>query len=780
MKLLKLILLYIFVCCYSVSATAQSITVDDAYTAQNLVDLLTNNSTCATTSSASVSGDSFSGTKNSYAYFSAGTSSFPFSEGVLLSTWSSDNSVGPFIRDNGGGDTSWLGDVDLEEALGITNTKNATVLEFDFVPFTNFISFDYIFASNEYQDYFPCQFSDGFAFLIKENGGSAAYKNLAVLPDGTTTVSSQNVHPFIPTFTKENGTTENGCAALNEEYFGQSNTATTNSSPINYSGQTVALTAQTSVIAGNSYHIKLVIADHRNVNYDSAVFLKAGSFVSKVDLGTDRLLSTNSGFCFGQTYVIDTELSSSYTYKWFRDNVLLAAEINPSYTVTDAGTYRVEINLNPSTCIATSQIKVEYTPEIVLNDQTMVQCDENGSERAIFDLTKMDNAIKNNDSSLSDVVYYESLSDAKAAINPIANPENYNNTSTDQIVYARVSNSYGCSNYAEVKLQISNNTVAPQNPVATCDGDTSQDGLYQFDLNFQVSPQVLQGLPPGLTVEYYLNQTHATLQNEVLPNLFNNTVANQQTIYARVVNGADCYDITPITLIVSTFSPLNFEEENVSLCSENAINLSVAAGYSTYLWNTGATSNTITVSSAGTYSVKVTNENGCEATKTFNVNPSGIATITGAQVNDFSGNQNSVLIEYTGIGNYEFSLDESYFQDDPKFEGLGPGTYSAYARDKNGCGLSAPFLIYVLDYPRFFTPNADGYNDTWSIKNINLLPKSTVTIYDRYGKLLKQVSSSDIEWDGVFNGSLLPSDDYWFSLNFDDGKVIKGHFTLKR
>ncbi len=780
MKLLKIILFYIFVCCYSLIATAQSITVDDAYLAQDLVDLLTNNSTCATTSSASVSGDSFSGTKNSYAYFSAGTSSFPFSEGVLLSTWSSDNSVGPFLRDNGGGDTSWLGDVDLEEALGITNTKNATVLEFDFVPFTNFISFDYIFASNEYQDYFPCQFSDGFAFLIKENGGSAAYKNLAVLPDGTTTVSSQNVHPFIPTFTKENGTTENGCAAVNEEYFGQSNTATTNSSPINYSGQTVALTAQTGVIAGNSYHIKLVIADHRNVNYDSAVFLKAGSFISKVDLGADRLLSTNSGFCFGQTYVIDTELPSSYSYKWFRNNILLATEINPSYTVTDAGTYRVEITLNPSTCIATSQIKIEYTPEIVLNNQAIVQCDENGSEIALFDLTKMDSAIKNNDSSLSDVIYYERLSDAQAAINPIPNPENYNNTSADQIVYARVSNSYDCSNYAEIMLQISNNTIAPQNPITSCDGDATQDGLYQFDLNSQVSPQVLQGLPPGLTVAYYLSQTDATLQNEVLPNLFNNTVANQQIIYARVVNGPDCYDITPITLIITTFNPLNFQEENVSLCSENAINLSVASGYSAYIWNTGATSNTITLSSAGNYSVKVTNENGCEATKIFNVNPSGIATIIGAQVDDFSRNQNSVLIEYTGIGNYEFSLDESYFQDDPKFEGIAPGIYSAYARDKNGCGLSAPFLIYVLDYPRFFTPNEDGYNDSWNIKNLELLPKSTITIFDRYGKLLKQFNPVFFGWNGTFNGFALPSDDYWFSLKFEDGKVIKGHFTLKR
>ena len=389
-------------------------------------------------------------------------------------------------------------------------------------------------------------------------------------------------------------------------------------------------------------------------------------------------------------------------------------------------------------------------------------------------------AIKGNDPSLSTVVYYKTLSDANATINPIANPKNYNNTSANQIVYARVSNDYGCTNYAELTLKISNNTIAPQNPIATCDGDNTQDGLYRFDLNSQVTPQILQGLPPGLTVEYYLNPTDAVTQNNSLPNIINNTVANQQIIYARVLNGAECYDITPITLVVNTFNPADFQQENTSLCNGNSKSLAVANGYSSYLWNTGATTSNITVNSAGDYSVKVSNGNGCEATKTFHITPSGVATITGAVINDFSGNQNSVLIEFTGLGDYEFSVDGSYFQDNPKFENLAPGAYSAYARDKNGCGLSAPYQIYVLDYPRFFTPNGDGFNDTWQIKNLNLLPKSIVTIYDRYGKLLKQLNSSTIYWNGSFNGYILPADDYWFSLNFDDGKIIKGHFSLKR
>ncbi|PIF63413.1 T9SS type B sorting domain-containing protein [Flavobacterium sp. 11] len=167
-------------------------------------------------------------------------------------------------------------------------------------------------------------------------------------------------------------------------------------------------------------------------------------------------------------------------------------------------------------------------------------------------------------------------------------------------------------------------------------------------------------------------------------------------------------------------------------------------------------------------------------TKKYLVAVSGIATITGVTVNDFERNENSISIEYTGIGDYEFSIDGSYFQDSPMFNGVAPGEYLVYARDKNGCGLSIPFVVYVLDYPRYFTPNNDGYNDIWQIKNLDNLPQSTLFIFDRYGKLLKQLVSSDIGWNGTFNGFALPTDDYWFHLNLENGRIIKGHFSLKR
>jgi gliding motility-associated-like protein len=781
MEFIKTTTLCIFLCCIPMVGSAQSITVNDAYTAQGLVNILTNNSTCATTSNFDARGDNFTAGKNSYGYFNNQGGSFPFTAGIVLSTWSSTNSIGPFIRNRGGGDTRWGGDTDLDQALGITSI-NATVLEFDFMPLTNFISFNYIFASNEYQDEFPCLYSDGFAFLIKEKGSTDNYKNLAVIPGTSTPVSSTNIHQAI-NFTPTIGA-PTSCPAINETYFGQPNTSLTNSSPINYAGQTKVLNAQTNVIAGAIYHIKLVIADDNSdgglTYYDSAIFLEAGSFKSKIDLGMDRLLATNNSICFGESYIINTNLPTSNTYRWYRDNSTtpISGASQASYTAIGAGIYKVE--LVATNCITSGEIKIEYTPQTVLNNTILVQCDDNGDEISTFDLTKADAIIKNNDSSLPAIFYYESLSAAIGSINPIPNPTTYVNKSQNQILFGKITNSYGCVNYAELTLQVSNTTIALQNPFTTCDTDARQDGLFLFDLNSQVTPQILSGLPVGLVVEYYLNSNDAVSQNNVLPNAFKNTTPNQQTIFARIINGPDCYAITPITLIIDTFSPPNFQDSNSSLCNGNTIKISVATGFVSYLWNTGETTNSITVTSPGDYSVTVRNSNGCAATKNFYITASGIATITGTTINDFAGNENSVLIEYTGPGDYEFSIDNSYFQDNPQFEGVAAGTYIAYARDKNGCGISTPFVFYVLDYPRYFTPNGDGYNDNWNIENLDLLPKSTITIFNRYGKLLKEISPTSVGWNGTFNGRLLAADDYWFNLTFEDGKIIKGHFSLKR
>lgn len=340
--------------------------------------------------------------------------------------------------------------------------------------------------------------------------------------------------------------------------------------------------------------------------------MEAGSFSSKINLGEDRLLANNNPVCFGENLILDTQLPITNTYKWYKNDVEIPSENGPTYPVVASGNYKVEVILSAG-CSISEEIKIEYTQEIDLKNTTLVQCDDDNDNLTIFNLAKADLTIKNGISGLSDVTYYESLAEAQVAINPILDPTNYKNKTSNQRLFARVSNSLGCPNFATIDLTISSLVVPIQNPISTCDDDT--DGIYTFNLNEQVSPQILNGLPAGLTVAYYLNKADAILEKNILPNQFSNTIQNQQIIFARIINGPDCFQIIPITLIVNTFTVLNFEDEIVILCADNTISLMVDSGFSSYLWNTGSTSNTITVSISGDYFVTVTDASGCEKTK---------------------------------------------------------------------------------------------------------------------------------------------------------------------
>ncbi|OAZ04385.1 T9SS type B sorting domain-containing protein [Flavobacterium succinicans] len=768
-----LFLLVVF--CFFQEAKAQYIKVDDTFNTLYLVEKVLVNSSCAQVSNFKETGDTFTTGKKSLGFFDFNGSAFPFKQGIFLSTWSSNNTPGPYVdNQRGGGSKNWGGDADLDAALGISSI-NASVIEFDFVPLTDYVSFNYFFASNEYQSYFPCQYSDGFAFLIKEKGSATPYKNLAVLPGTTIPVASTSVHPLINPVPTSNNVIP-GCPAQNEIYFGGYNQF---NSPINYAGQTKVLTAETKVTAGKTYHIKLVVADDREEVFDSAVFIEAGSFNAKIDLGPDRLLATKNPICFGEQLLLNTNLLATNSFEWFKNGVKIPGANQPTYQVSSAGTYRVDVAFSP-TCIISEEIKIEFTTDLTLNSSTLVQCDIDADGLTTFDLSTTDANIKSNDANITKTSWYSNLTDAQNSTNAIPNLTSFNNTSPNQVLYIKASSTYECSKIATVTLSTATTVVPSPNPIAVCDEDGTQDGLYKFDLTTLVTPKLLNGLPAGLVAKYYLSFSEALAEKNKIGPVFTNTQALQQTIYGRIKNGQDCYGITPITLVVNIFNPINFEEESSFLCTGRSLNLSVDSGFSSYLWNTGATTAAITVQQVGTYTVAVTNDKGCKKIKTFIVKASEKALYEGAEVNDFAGNKNTITIKYSGKGDYEFSLDGTSYQDNPLFANVAPGSYTIVIRDKNGCGITVSDLIYVLDYPRFFTPNGDGYNDTWKINNWSALPPSRIVIFDRYGKLLKEINNSSDSWNGTFSGSPLPSDDYWFQLIIPNGKIIKGHFSLKR
>jgi len=148
--------------------------------------------------------------------------------------------------------------------------------------------------------------------------------------------------------------------------------------------------------------------------------------------------------------------------------------------------------------------------------------------------------------------------------------------------------------------------------------------------------------------------------------------------------------------------------------------------------------------------------------------------------------QNNVQFNVLGNSSYEFAINEGEFQDSPIFLDIPPGLNTVVINDKNGCGTSEPIEFLVVGYPKFFTPNGDGLHETWNIKGIETLDNPLVFIFDRYGKLLKQIGATG-GWDGTFNGKPMPSSDYWFRFEYDEpdtgvlvAKTRTSHFTLKR
>ncbi|KIX19932.1 hypothetical protein SY27_15505, partial [Flavobacterium sp. 316] len=139
----------------------------------------------------------------------------------------------------------------------------------------------------------------------------------------------------------------------------------------------------------------------------------------------------------------------------------------------------------------------------------------------------------------------------------------------------------------------------------------------------------------------------------------------------------------------------------------------------------------------------------------------------------------TVLLTSNSEGDYDYSLDGINFQSSNTFNGLDNGEYTVHIRDKNGCG-EVSGEVYLLMYPKFFTPNGDGYNDFWKIKFSENEPSLTIKIFDRYGKFIKQLGANSQGWDGNYLEKPLPSSDYWFIVTRENGKEFRGHFTLKR
>lgn len=773
-------LVQFFLLFYSVIFFGQNVITDQqTYSPQQLIEDILIDSNCITNVvvTNAVSGD-FGNTEKSFGYFNANGSNFPFQSGIVLSTGKLNNVQGPnasLSDDNG---SNWTGDTDLEIALQETGTLNATILEFDFVSIADQISFRYIFASEEYQENnsSTCNYSDLFGFLIKPVG-ALNYQNIALIPGTNTPVKVTTVHPEIP----------NACQAENEIYFESFNN---NSAPINFNGQTKVLTATASTIPNQTYHVKLVIADEQNYRYDSAVFLEAGSFKLTTDLGPNKLLNNFTALCGSETLTVDATQSNATDYQWKKNGVDLLGEINPLYTITAPGVYQVEVSLN-STCISDGEITVEYANLPIVTNTTLEQCDQNQDGFTTYDLFDSETSII---TEIDDIIldFYETEANAIANINPIPNPNNYQNTSVNQILYVVIGKrNTNCISIAELTLSISNNALNIL-PLEICE-DLTIDGFTLFDLN-QISTQIAPQIPTNATTSFYLTETDALANTNGLNSNFTNTIPNTQTIFIRVNTTANsCFSLSSATLVVLNKPEVDLDY-TTSYCVNNFPNTITLFGNNlntelsdTFSWTFNGmplleNTTTLDVNTIGTYVFTVTNINNCTAAQTITVTEIEAPIISDITFTELSDN-NTVTVETLNAGNFEYAIDNPsiIYQDSNILTNVSPGNHTIYVREKDGCGIAIQ-TISILGIPKYFTPNSDGFNDYWKplgitkTKDYNL----DIKIFNRYGKLLKQLPAKSIGWDGKFDGIPLPTEDYWYVITRSNNQVTTGHFTLKR
>jgi gliding motility-associated-like protein len=531
-----------------------------------------------------------------------------------------------------------------------------------------------------------------------------------------------------------------------------------------------------------------------------------------------------------EAYIRDNDPQLAFSYYTTLTDAQAGTNAIVPVTAFETGTgtiyIRVERNTEPDYLgdfcyvILEQQVIVNPLPALVVADA--IGCDASGSGLGTYEFTLSDyNAgllAAGQDVGDFTFTHYLSLADAQAGTGQL--PDVYTNIppSPQDITVKVVDNLTGCVNYTTLTLKVLAGATAA-NVVAAAVCDTDSDGLMDVDLT-QFDAQVLGAQDPLVfTVAYFASAADALAGTGVLAGPYNTASA---TLYAVVTNTATGCRSAAATVGV-TIEPLvdihirSVTPDGISnsicvdfLTGQLLSGLTLDSGLvndGTYVFEwalggtpiPGATASTYAITDplgAGNYTVTATTALGCVSTSdTFTVIQSGPAAIpVGTQGYTVSGafEQNqTVIITVQGYGQYHYQLDNGPILDNGGvFTNVPAGLHTVHIYDMEGDGaVHCDFItisgIQSIDYPHYFTPNGDGINDTWLITGLD--DSAKIYIFDRYGKLVKQIAPNGLGWDGTYNGQPLPSTDYWFTVEYNElnsttviTKEFKAHFSLKR
>ncbi len=518
------------------------------------------------------------------------------------------------------------------------------------------------------------------------------------------------------------------------------------------------------------------------------------SFLNRTDLITDDNGNSSSTLtlCVGEGFKLEAENIPGAIYTWEKDGSPLPNSGNvfelPETSFVDSGRYLVTITpANPLECPLVGEALVAVSPLPENTNLLLAQCDIdstlNSDGITTFNLNQVITAID------TEITFYESEDD-RDNDNAISNSNNYRNTLPfNQTIFYRATTDLGCAYFGEIDLEVHPTTVtlSASSPIMACD-EVADDTVLEstFDLE-----KISRNGYEGIDVTFYSNLDDLVIEESPLIGEY---ISGNTTIYVRLENGNQCLGVEKINLVVNALPVFEFADSYETCTDGEALELEGPSGFDYYAWykldesqiqKIGDTSN-LEITQGGTYSIEVGTvyrEDGqlitCTSSRDFVIIPSNKAVFQEIKIEDGSNN-NTIELLVSGDGDYEYSLNGLDYQDNNTFNNVDAGFITVFVRDRRGCGISEE-EVAVIGFPKFFTPNGDGFNDHWQLIGFDKNRSTArISIFNKLGKLMVQLNSNDSGWDGTFQGKRLPASDYWFKVAFENGKEFKGHFSLKR